>query len=196
MKSKLFNLIFKKEIEFYLKKIAEQRRELIQKDKEIKKYKKLIEEEHDMINKIGLMGKGYDIVAVEENKFNQTVFVVKNEFGNSLDFELHFPNYKLRHATPNIECIIHRNLNYIEIADFHSIDKHIKNGYILMKNLINYAKANSMDYLKGELSPVDSGYFDYLEKYYKRFGFNIIYDDDTNKKLGGKIKLYLKNNNI
>ena len=108
-----------------------------------------------------------------------------------MDLELYDVFYKLKHVTPKIECIKHKDCNYIEIADFHSIDEHIKNGYILMGNLIKYAKLKKFDYLKGDLSPVDSDHFDYLEKYYERFGFKVTYFDNNNKKLGGKIKLNL-----
>lgn len=191
MKKRLFNLIFKKEIDFYLKKIAEQYQEIAQKNREIKKIKEMIEDEHDLINNIGSSVFENKIIAVDKNKLNRTIFVVKNEYGSSLDLELYDTFYKLKHVTPKIECIKHKDSNYIEIADFHSIDEHIKNGYILMKNLIEYAKLKKFDYLKGDLAPVDSDDFDYLEKYYERFGFIVTYLDNNNKKLGGKIKLNL-----
>ncbi|WP_286674833.1 MULTISPECIES: hypothetical protein [unclassified Clostridium] len=43
MKKTLFNLLFKKEVEFYLKKISEQRTEIRNKNKKIQDYKELIE---------------------------------------------------------------------------------------------------------------------------------------------------------
>ncbi|WP_252225389.1 MULTISPECIES: hypothetical protein [unclassified Clostridium] len=122
---------------------------------------------------------------------NRTVYVAKNEFGNSLDLELYDIYYRPGYPCPRIECIFHKNENYIEIADFHSIQKGIKNGYILMKNLIDYAKSINIDYVIGDLSPVDAEDFDYLEKYYKKFGFEVSFKS-KNKKEGGCIKLNFK----
>ena len=64
MKTRLFNLIFKKEIDFYLKKIAEQHQEIVQKNREIKKFKEMIEDEHDLINNIGSSVFENKIIAV------------------------------------------------------------------------------------------------------------------------------------
>lgn len=191
MRKTIFNLIFKKEIEFYLKKITDQNIEILNKNKIIKDYKEIIEKEHQLINKIGISKKGYEIIAVETNKMNRTVYVAKNELRDSLDLELYDIYYKPGHPLPKIECIFHKKQNYIEIADFHSIQKGIKNGYILMKNLIDYAKLININYLIGELSPVDAENFDYLEGYYKKFGFEVSFKSE-NRDEGGLIKLNLK----
>lgn len=191
MKNILFKLLFKKEIEFYLKKIGEQHIEIINRDKKIKDYKELIEKEHKLINEIGVLKKGYEIIAVDTNKWNRTVYVAKNRFGNSLDLELYDIYYRHGNSIPKIECIVHKEQKYIEIANFHSIEKGIKNGYILMKSLISYAKLININYLSGELSPVDAEDFDYLEGYYKRFGFEVSFKS-KNRNEGGWIKLDLK----
>lgn len=60
-----------------------------------------------------------------------------------------------------------------------------------MKSLISYAKLININYLSGELSPVDAEDFDYLEGYYKRFGFEVSFKS-KNRNEGGWIKLDLK----
>jgi hypothetical protein len=51
-------------------------------------------------------------------------------------------------------------------------------GSIAMEALLDYAKEQNYHKITGWLSSVDQGHFDRLEHFYKKFGFDVIFNSD------------------
>ena len=74
------------------------------------------------------------------------------------------------------------------IGDIRMQKNNVGCGSIAMKALLEFAKENSCSKVTGWLSPVDSGHFDRLEHFYKKFGFEVIFNEN---KTEGQICLNL-----
>lgn len=190
IKKVLFGWVFKDYFRLYEEQMKKLNNALAKKIEEVyklKKYKKILQDNNNLVNEICSSNLCNIIMGIENNKDNETMYIVKTEYSNSIDFKLYNLLCFKNKVLPIMECQIHEynNIKYIEILDNHAIDENVGNGSILMKYLIKYAENNNISYVEGSLSPADKDHFDLLEHYYKKFEFEIKFNK---KKTSGDIK--------
>lgn len=186
----LLGWVFKDYFELYEKQMKRLNNSLaakIEEVRELKRYKKLLQENNELINKICSNDPCNIIMGIEQNKDNETMYIIRNEADGFLDLKLYNLNLFKNKVLPKMECKIHEcdGVKHIEIMDNHAIDENIGNGSILMKYLIRYAEQNNISYITGSLSPEDRNHFDLLEHYYNKFEFEVKVNEHRTK---GSIK--------
>ena len=125
---------------------------------------------------------------------DSTIFVVKDEDKNNLNFYL----YSLIHKKSVPRILTEKKTKYkdyipiytyLYIDDFLAVEENIGNGSILLKSLVRYARSQEYNSIIGWLSPVDRDHFNKLEYFYEKNGFEVIFNEDRSE---GNIKLNLK----
>lgn len=135
-----------------------------------------------------LAEKGKTIVGIDENKAGEQVLIVRWLFGNDIWFMLYSKNYMGDGSHPRIMATLkdtylleqHDYKYHIRIDDIQQDVEDINkgNGSILMKHFLDYCKTTKAEYIDGWLSGVDKDHFDRSEHYYKKFGFEVSFNED------------------
>lgn len=129
------------------------------------------------------------IIAKEKNKQGEELLVVEERRGSSLDVYLVGGSYSNVSLLPRIMGTVyinpHLEQNYIIIEDIIMVRNNVGNGQIAMKHYLKVAESLGVEYIKGWLSPVDRDHFDRSEHYYKKFAFEVIFDEN---RTSGAIK--------
>jgi len=141
------------------------------------------------------------IVGIEKNKRNEELFVCERIYSNNLDIRLYSYSYQGISGVPRLMAEIHNDHEAtaetgikaykIEIVDILMEDDDVGNGSIAMRyfldavdKLKNTYKMN-ITHIHGWLSSVDKEHFDRSEHYYKKFGFEIEFNE---ARTSGRIK--------
>ncbi|PEI52379.1 hypothetical protein [Bacillus pseudomycoides] len=190
MKKFILKTFFKKELSLIHSNY--QRQVLLIKDEfEIKVNE--LKKTYDIQKKIFSNSPQAEMIGIEKNKKNDEVFVFKVLSEPSLDIRLYeTSNYS--YQIPTLSATVYNNSHqkpdYIWICGIKSPTEDIGNGSIAMKYLIKIAKKMNVSHISGRLSPEDRERFDKLEHFYKKFGFEVKFNNDRTE---GSIKMILDN---
>lgn len=145
----------------------------------------------DIGNRVFKLFPSAQIVGIEENKYEK-LFVVRKVKESSIEFNLMGVSYPGISNLPRIYASIFRSSTesklFILIDDIQNEDDCIGNGSILMRYLIREAQSLSAQHIEGRLSHIDADHFDRSEHFYKKFEFDVEFDE---KRKSGKIKRIL-----
>lgn len=188
MKKTLFNFIFKKQLEQLYRVMAESNRKV-----------KLIDDKmannelkYGIAKRIFYLFPSAKIVGIEINKNGEELFVVEKITQSGITIYLFGESYQGICGLPRISSTILKDYSTesrsVHIDDIQNEDNNIGNGSILMKYFILAAKREQMVYIDGWLSDIDIDHFNRLEYYYKKFGFDVNFNDS---RTNGNIKLVL-----
>lgn len=186
MRRKIFEIIFKKELDAY---------NYIIRDCETKCRNTLAEVEiskrkYELCKRIFSLFPSAKIIAIEENKTGEEMFVVEKITEKAITIYLFSKTYQGITGLPRIESTIREDYEtgkkHIHIDDILNQDNGIGNGSILMKYFIKECKQEGLEYIDGWLSDVDKDHFDRLEQFYKKFIFDVKFNEN---RTSGNIKL-------
>lgn len=189
MKWKVFRIIFRKELEAMNKTVIRQREEAQNEIKKIKYEMDKMKKQYGLVKRIFSIDPHVKIVGIETNKAGEEVLVTEWVTDSMLWIKLYGPSYQAINNLPRIMSTIRKNSNYIKIEDIIMEDNCIGNGSIAMKYFLKAAEQLKIDYIKGDLSSVDKDHFDRSEAYYKKFNFDVVFDED---RTSGTIKKIMK----
>lgn len=146
----------------------------------------------DIVHRI-LTEKNHFIVGEADNKNREHVFVVQWTYNNSINFQLYSNCYKAINNHPRIMATYNNYYDgnpFVKIDDIIVEDNNVGNGSILMPYFLDYCKKyTDARYISGELSSVDSGHFDRSEHFYKKHGYEVIFNE---RRTSGSIKYNIK----
>lgn len=144
-----------------------------------------------------------EILGVEKNKNDEEVFIFKTLSSSFLTIYLCSPSYQAINDLPRIMSNFReeytertssgRFKKILYINDIQMVDNEIGNGSIAMKYFLKTVEklkeSMNIEYISGSLSSVDIDHFDRSEHYYKKFDFEVIFDE---KRTSGSIKKILR----
>lgn len=196
LKQRLFEWIFKKELnshyDMYLR-CERAHKEEINKLRNEKNDLKEKAKYYDLVHRAFKVFTHPEIIAIEKNKRGEELIVVRAHRRCSLEVYLLGKSYDGVISAPRIISSVYinqeLNQNYIYIEDIYAVDNNIGNGQILMKYFLELAKTLGVEYIDGWLSPKDNDHFDRSEHYYKKFGFEVTFNENRSS---GRIKKVLK----
>lgn len=120
-------------------------------------------------------------------KNEEHIIVYRKIFDQDEKSGLFFIELKVIHKKGIVLNRIRLSANYtseetIELCDIEVFGENVGRGYgsILLDSLINFAKDNSIKTISGWISYADKNHFDKLDYFYKKHGFNIIWESDNN----------------
>lgn len=144
-----------------------------------------------------------EILGIEINKNDEEVYIFKTLSSTSLYIYLCGPSYQAANDLPKIMSKFEEDytegpssggfkknlyINSIEMGD-----NEIGNGSIAMKYFLKTVEklkeSMNIEYITGYLSPNDSDHFERLEGYYKKFDFEVTFDES---RTSGSIKKILQ----
>lgn len=195
MKWKIFIWLFRNEVSVYEKVIKQNELKYKNEIKQIEN--KLVQEKqrYELVKRIFTDFKNSKIIGVEINRSNEEVLVVEVMQGKDLWIMLYAPSYIAINQHPRIMSTTKKdyskNITHIYIDDIQTEHINCGNGSIMMKYFIEAAKKTDATYISGAISSEDINHFDRLEYYYKKFGYDVHFNDD---RTSGGIKLDLKQN--
>lgn len=190
---KIFRWFFRKEIDKYQEDYKDRYNEF---EKELKQIKR----RYDLVQRIFTIEKNIKIIGLEKNKNKEDIFVCERIEKNAITIKLYGNSYQGISGNPIINAKLHKKENmenssyYIEIIDILMVDNEVGNGSIAMKYFLEQVDKMktdfgiNIDYISGMLSWVDMKHFNRSEHYYKKFGFEVNFNED---KSSGKIKKQL-----
>ncbi|WP_353892916.1 hypothetical protein PRVXH_002306 [Proteinivorax hydrogeniformans] len=195
---KLMKLIFRKELANYDIKykefIREKEEENQIKIKMIERESKKKYEQYRLIKRIFDIDKGSKIVGMKNNKNNEELIITERVTDSCVWVKLYGRSYPGAGHLPRIMGSLRKTLGepklrtYIKIDDIINIDDNIGNGSIMMEHYIKLAKSLGVEYISGLLSEVDKDHFERSERFYKKFGFEVSFNEN---KTNGSIRLDL-----
>ena len=192
-KWKLFKWVFKKEFDMCEEAIMRNDQICKRAINDMKAELELKMRQYGLVNRIFLLFPDAKIIAVDKNKRDEEVLVVDTTYGTMLTVMLFGFSYQGITHLPRIEATIKKdvffNYNHVHIEDITNIDDNIGNGSILMRNFIKIVEKLQVDYISGGLSSVDQGHFDRSEHFYKKFGFEVEFNEE---RTSGCIKKNMK----
>jgi hypothetical protein len=155
----------------------------------------------DLVKRIFEIDKQAKIIAIEANKTGKELLVTYQLWDKNLWVKLYGEDYQGITSCPRIMSTIRRKSDfeevdthdsfYVRIDDILMIDDDLGNGSIAMKHFFNIVESLKRDclmnieYIQGKLSSVDKGNFDRLEHFYKKHGFDVVFNTD---RTSGSIK--------
>ena len=193
MKRKIFKWFFKSE---YLAYEREMKCMESKSEKKIQKMKEELcveEKKYGLVKSIFTDDKNSKIVALDTNRNGEDVLVVESFYDNNLWIKLYGPSYSAVNKHPRIMSTIKKDIEkgitYIHIDDIDTIHINCGNGSIAMKYFLKAAETTGAEYINGSLSSKDKDHFPRSEHYYKKFGFEVNFNEG---RTSGGVKLYLK----
>lgn len=186
----MFKAIYRKkliELDFYKQDLECKCQNKIREMEQVCKEKTV---QYDLIKRAFSDFRLSHIIGIESNKVGEEVIVVLTKFGDSIHLYLYGKSYVAINQHPRIMATVQRgeNVFYVHIDDIIEMDCNIGNASILMKYFIDICKKLKMQYICGWLSNYDSGHFDRIEHFYKKFNFNVKFNE---KRTTGDIYLKL-----
>lgn len=120
--------------------------------------------------------KPIDIV---KNRLGHIYLVMENTYGNKLDYLLAGKMHKGIMNCPRVltEIIEEAEHKYIHIDDIFGVDEDLGNGSILLSYVFKAAERMEISEIRGGLVTGDVQKFDKLEHFYKKNGFDVIFND-------------------
>jgi hypothetical protein len=196
IQQRLFGWIFKKELnshyEMYLRRERAHKEEISKLRNEKRDLKEKVKY-YDLIHRAFKVFTNPKIVAIGKNKRGEELFVVEVLRQSSLNVYLLGKSYDGVVFAPRIMGTVYINSyleqNYIHIEDIDMVHNDVGNGQIAMKYYLRLAKNLGVEYIDGWLSPTDNGHFDRSEHYYKKFGFEVTFNEN---RTSGAIKKIMK----
>lgn len=193
MKIVLFRWLFKKELqgfeERYEAELRKLSRELSDKSQEVEHLKTYCE----IPKRAFSFFPNSEILGLQHNKKVEEVFVLRNQNESLLTLYLFGKSYLAINGLPRLMAKIatdyRNNDKHIEIMDIQTVNIDVGNGSILMEHFLKSSKAIGAKSVKGWLSGVDADHFDRSEHFYKKFGFQVRFDEH---RTSGSIELELK----
>lgn len=181
IKLKLFKWLFKRELAICENALIQNEQKCEQKINAMKTELELLKKQYGLVNRIFFLFPNAKIIAVDKNKRNEEVLVVESSNETMLTILLLGPSYQGITHLPRIMATVKKSeafsYNYVHIEDIINIDDNIGNGSILMKNFIKIVEKLHVDYINGGLSSVDQGHFVRSEHFYKKFGFEVQFNE-------------------
>ena len=186
----IFKMIYRKqltELDFYKQDLE------CKLQKEIKEMEQVCKEktmQYGLIKRAFNDFKSAQIIGIESNKVGEEVIVVLTKFCDSVHLYLYGKSYVAINQHPRIMATVQKckNVNYVHIDDIIEVDCNIGNASILMEYFIDICKKMKMQYIRGWLSNYDSGHFDRIEHFYKKFNFDVKFNEN---RTSGNIYLKL-----
>jgi N-acetylglutamate synthase-like GNAT family acetyltransferase len=121
------------------------------------------------------------------HKNGEHIIVYRDIFDLEEKFGVFYIALKVIHKRGIVLNRIRLSANYkdeetIEICDIEVFGENEGRGYgsILLQSLINFAIENSVNTISGWISQTDKDHFDKLDSFYKKFGFEVIWDNSSN----------------
>lgn len=199
MKNAIFYFLFKKQLNQWCCIMDENREKVKLMNRKLAQNEKIMaqsELKYKTVKRIFDLIPTAKVVGIEKNKKGEELFVVERIDSRGLTMYLFGISYQGITGLPRIVSTFKEDYdedynivsNHLYIDDVQNEDDNIGNGSILMKYFIKSAKQNQVKYINGWLSPVDIDHFDRLEHYYKKFGFDVNFNED---RTSGSIELEL-----
>lgn len=186
MKKLIMNSIFKKELDVIHKRYEmELKRKINLIEKNAQDEIIGVKKSSEISKRIFSLFKNAEIIGIEENK-HEEVYVFKTYNQSFLTIHLCSKSYQAINGLPRIMAVVDTNTNHLKILDVQTEDLDIGNGSILMKYLVETVGKMKVSRITGDLSSVDMNHFSRSEHYYKKFGFNVKFDDS---RTSGTIEL-------
>lgn len=190
MKKLLMNTFFKKELAHINKNFDSYfNREINLIKKNAQNEIEIVKTRGEIPHRIFFLFNNAEIIGIEKNKLEEEVYVFKSQYDSLLNIYLCSQSYQAINGLPRIMTSIDYDENNIKILDVQTEDIDRGNGAILMEYLIKTAKKMKVSTITGWLSSVDSDHFDRSEHYYKKFEFDVEFDDS---RTSGSIHLKIR----
>lgn len=192
IKNTIFKRLFKKELESYTESVQRQVNSIIRTNNANCRRKTALYD----IMKRALDLDHQIILGYDQNKKGEEVFITCNKYLSDPDLYLYGNSYNKPGLYPRImsELVTDYNSNpptkSVHIDDIIAVKEDHGNGSILMPYFIECCKRIGATCITGDLIPKDRNDSDRLEHFYKKFGFDVAYNDIRSK---GNIKLVLNN---
>lgn len=175
----LFLLKREKGVSSFWKEYSEKKAEISKNYyKEIQKLKRYCSQ-YEYLNKSLELFKFRKAIKIIKNNRGHIYMVMEDYYNDSLDFYLTGEMNKGIVGCPRILSTIRDK--YIWIDDLFAIDEDCGNGSLLLECLFSKANELSIREIRGDLSWVDADHFDKLEHFYKKNGFNVMFNNERTK---------------
>lgn len=151
----------------------------------------------DIVHHIFTLYRNKKIVGESKNKIGQDLFIVEDNHGSVISYQLYGGKYGKSSFHPVLEAKFIEKSEFspahVEIIDILTKDDNIGNGSILMPYLFKHCREIGAEYIYGKLSPVDRDHFDRSEYFYKKHGFEVNFNEDRSSgKISKRIDDYVK----
>lgn len=150
-----------------------------------KKYYKEIQDLNRQLSQYEYLNESLELfkfrkaIKIIKNNRGHIYIVMEDYYNNSLDFYLSGEMNKGIGGCPRILTTVRDK--YIWIDDLFAIDEDCGNGSLLLECLFSKANELSISEIRGQLSWVDADHFDKLEYFYKKNGFNVVFNNERTK---------------
>lgn len=193
MKNIIFRWLFKKELQEVEKQHdAEMRKLSYELDKqllEVNRLKPFIE----IPKRAFSFFPGSEIIDIRQNRNKEEVFVLRFLKDSFLTIYLFGESYMAINGLPRLMAKIDTDYQtkdkHAKILDIQTVNINVGNGSILMEHFLQSAKVLGVKSVGGWLSEVDAGHFDRSEHFYKKFDFQVTFN---NHRTDGSVRLEFK----